>query len=142
MEAWPFFGIAATLGAQQMWLDFYFEEPETHVHPRAQVEIMKAIAYLINNREHSFFITTHSPYLLYVVNNMIQRFVSCPSSPPEGEEWLDPDMVAAYRLRQTPEPAVQDIMDRKDTRLIDAEELESVANDLGGEFNELLYGME
>ncbi|MBI5572434.1 MAG: ATP-binding protein [Desulfomonile tiedjei] len=144
METWPFFAIARCYGAlSRRSLDFYFEEPETHLHPSAQVEVMKAVAYLINRKAHSFFITTHSPYLLYVVNNMIQRHVSFKGKIPEGEErWLDPSKVAAYRLRQTAEPAVQDIVDRNDTQLIDAEELESVANELGGEFNKLLYGME
>jgi hypothetical protein len=143
MEAWPFFAIAATLGARTTSRDFYFEEPETHLHPSAQVEVMKAIAYLINNRQHTFFITTHSPYLLYVVNNMIQRFVSLKGDIPADEErWLNPEDVAAYRLPQLVQPAGQDIVDRKDTQLIDAEELESVANDLGGEFDALLYGME
>ncbi len=62
---------------------------------------------------------------------------------PEGEErWLDPEKVAAYCLRRDSDQSSQDIMDREDTGLLDATELENVANELGAEFDELLYGTE
>jgi len=142
MEAWPFFAVASTYHALGSNLDFYFEEPETHLHPQAQVEVMKVVAYLVN-RGHSFVITTHSPYLLYVVNNMLQRFLTLKGEIPEGEEgWLDPEKVVAYRLSQDPAKEPQEILDRTDTNLIDAEELERVADELGGEFDELLYRMD
>lgn len=142
MEAWPFFAIAAKYGTQVPKCHFFFEEPETHLHPAAQVEVMNVIALLVN-RGHSFVVTTHSPYILYVLNNMIQRFLSLRKDVPADEHrWLDPDKVAAYRLRQRPEDGFQDVMDREDTNLIDAHELERVANDLGGEFDDLLDEME
>ncbi len=62
MEAWPFFEIAFFVHYGRTPTDVYFEEPETHVHPRAQVEIMNVVAYLVN-RGHNFVITTHSPFL-------------------------------------------------------------------------------
>lgn len=133
MEAWPFFVIAATFGTAPGSRDFYFEEPETHLHPKAQVEIMRAIAFLVN-RGHRFVITTHSPFPLYVLNNMIQRFLSLDGKPLEGDIALNPEKVAAYRLGPVPES----ILDRDDTRLIDLEDLEKVADDLGGEFDMLL----
>jgi hypothetical protein len=142
MEAWPFFAIAAKFGTDGKARYFYFEEPETHLHPAAQVKVMKVIAFLVN-LGHSFVVTTHSPYILYVLNNMIQRFLSLKGVIPEGEHrWLDPETVAAYRLRQRSEDGFQDVMDRDDTNLIDAEELESVADKLGGEFDALLDEME
>lgn len=142
MEAWPFFEFAAFLQHSGMPTEVYFEEPETHVHPRAQVEIMKVVAYLVN-RGHNFVITTHSPFLLQVVDNMLQRFMKYRGQMPEGEErWLDPEKVAAYCLRRDSDQSPEDIMDREDTGLLDATELEKVANELGAEFDELLYGAE
>jgi len=138
MEAWPFFAIAATFGAFSKNMDFYFEEPETHLHPRAQVEVMKTIAYLVNQGQR-FVITTHSPFLLYVVNNMIQRFLVSEQgkAKPSGLT-LNPDDVAAYRLGEPTE----EILDRGGTNLLRLDELERIADELGGEFDRLLEGME
>lgn len=142
MEAWPFFEIAHFVDRSGTSVNVYFEEPETHVHPRAQVEIMKVVAYLVN-RGHNFVITTHSPFLLQVVDNMLQRFMKLKGKIPEGEErWLDPEKVAAYCLRRDSDQSPVDIMDRENTGLLDATELEKVANELGAEFDDLLYGTE
>lgn len=43
---------------------FAFEEPETHLHPSAQLEIYKAIKILSENPNHQVIITTHSPYIV------------------------------------------------------------------------------
>lgn len=137
MEAWPFFVIGGTFGASKRPVDFYFEEPETHLHPRAQVEIMKAIVFLVNHG-HRFVITTHSPFLLYVLNNMIQRFLTYGENSPEGTIALDPEKVVAYRMGAEPGT----IMDREDTGLIDLNDLEKVADELGGEFDRLLEAAE
>lgn len=137
MEAWPFFVIGGTFAAENKSVDFYFEEPETHLHPRAQVEIMKAIVFLVNHG-HRFVITTHSPFLLYVLNNMIQRFLTYGENAPEGTIALDPEKVVAYRMGAEPGT----IMDREDTGLIDLNDLEKVADELGGEFDRLLEAAE
>jgi len=137
MEAWPFFAIAKTAGLIFEGSDFYFEEPETHLHPRAQVEVMKVIAYLVNHG-HRFMVTTHSPFIGYVVDNMMQRFMSYKGKVPEGQIALNPDDVAAYRLRQRPEDPPEDIMDREHTKLLVLDELEDVADELEAEFDELL----
>jgi len=132
MEAWPFFVIAATFGASESQIDFYFEEPETHLHPKAQVKIMEVIAFLVN-QGHTFTITTHSPYILYIVNNLIQRFISYKGKVPEGQVALNPKDVCAYRFTDKAE----EIMD-EETNLIDANELERIADEIGGEFDRLL----
>lgn len=141
MEAWPFFALATVFGAHYLSrnesLDFYFEEPETHLHPAAQVEVMKVIAYLVN-RGQRFVVTTHSPFIAYVVDNMMQRFMAYKGQIPEGQVALNPDDVAAYRLRQSPDEPPEDIMDREDTRLLKLDELERVADELEAEFAELL----
>lgn len=138
MEAWPFFVLAMGAAIMDRSIDFYFEEPETHLHPRAQWEVMKAIAYLVTTRRHRFVITTHSPFIAYVLNNMIQRYISYKRKVPAGQLGLSPDMVAAYRLKARPEDPPEDIMDRSDTGLIKLDELDTVANELGKEFDELL----
>jgi hypothetical protein len=132
MEAWPFFVIAATFGASESQIDFYFEEPETHLHPRAQVKIMEVIAFLVNHG-HTFTITTHSPYILYIVNNLIQRFISYKGRVPEGQVALNPKDICAYKFTDKAEEIVDE-----ETELIDTNELERIADELGGEFDRLL----
>jgi len=104
MEAWPFFAIACVWGAVQILrgpktLDFYFEEPESHLHPRAQWEVMKAIVHLVTVLDHRFVITTHSPFVVYAVNNMIQRYLSYKGEVPEGDLGISPEKVAADRMK-------------------------------------------
>lgn len=48
------------------------EEPELNLFPETQVELLYSILNLMqNNRNDSLVITTHSPYMLYALNNCI-----------------------------------------------------------------------
>lgn len=48
------------------------EEPEQNLFPSTQKELCyKLLNYLKNDLEHSITITTHSPYILYALNNCI-----------------------------------------------------------------------
>ena len=48
---------------------YFIEEPEAHLFPEAQCEVMNLISLLSHNFDSQFFITTHSPYLLTILNN-------------------------------------------------------------------------
>lgn len=43
---------------------FAFEEPETHLHPSAQIEMYETIKALSENTNYQVIITTHSPYIV------------------------------------------------------------------------------
>ncbi len=47
------------------------EEPEAHLFPEAQKEISALIALLSNMKQSQITITTHSPYILASINNLI-----------------------------------------------------------------------
>ncbi|KLO25145.1 AAA family ATPase [Marinitoga sp. 1155] len=51
----------------------YIEEPETHLFPETQNDIIELVSlvYNMNLKKMQFFITTHSPYLLVSFNNLI-----------------------------------------------------------------------
>ncbi|MFZ5585248.1 MAG: AAA family ATPase [Thermodesulfobacteriota bacterium] len=148
-EAWPFFVVASTYGTASSLLrvgkykrpfrhliksNIYLEEPEAHLHPRAQIEVAKVIAYLVN-LGHPFVVTTHSPFFLYIINNMLMRYMTHGKKLIDGEVGLDPDDVAVYNIENG---TCRDIMDREDTKLIPATELDNVADQLGAEFDSLL----
>ena len=46
------------------------EEPETHIYPLLQKKLMEFITIFANVQESRVFITTHSPYILNVMNNL------------------------------------------------------------------------
>ena len=48
---------------------FAFEEPETHLHPSAQIEMYKTIKKLSENPNYQVIITTHSPYIVKELEN-------------------------------------------------------------------------
>jgi hypothetical protein len=132
MESWPFFALCKVFGGDGLSTYFYFEEPETHLHPSAQVEVVKTIAYLIS-RGHRFVITTHSPFILYVINNLIQAHIAYEGNPPEGEFSINPDHVAAYCLGDNPRSIV-----KEDTKLLELREIDSVFDKLNADFERYL----
>lgn len=48
----------------------FIEEPEAHLFPTAQKEVLEYIAFVFNEIGCSFVVTTHSPYVLACVNNL------------------------------------------------------------------------
>ena len=116
------------------------EEPEAHLFPDAQKEIVELIALLCNAQPgNKALITTHSPYILYAVNNflMAQKVLAAGRSlPPEipPETALRPEQVAAYRFSS--DGKVYDIMDAE-VGLIDEDELDRTADELGVTFSSL-----
>ncbi len=145
MELWPFWVIVEA-GVRSHRFDaaqIYFEEPEAHLHPAAQRGVMEMIAYLVG-RGTRFLVTTHSPYLLYSINNLLlaHRVVEAGRALPDdipAEAILRPSQVSAYRFR--PDGRVESLMDRE-VGLIDESELDDVADDLGADFSALQDALE
>lgn len=50
---------------------FIIEEPESHLFPNAQKLIMEFIALAQNRGKNKILITTHSPYILGTINNLL-----------------------------------------------------------------------
>jgi hypothetical protein len=148
MEIWPFWAILKTkINYRRLTISqVYFEEPEAHLHPGAQRQVMEIIAFLVS-KGIRFVITTHSPYILYAVNNflMAQKVLDAGRALPEGipsEVALRYDQVAAYRFDEA--GYVHNIMGAE-VGLIDEDELDRVADDLGADFTRLqesLWGSE
>ena len=104
---------------------------------------MDIIAYVVG-QQGEFVITTHSPYILYAINNclMAQKVIDRNHPLPAGirkEVALKPEQVAAYRFSD--DGKVSDIMDR-DVGLIDEDELDRVADELGATFTQLQIAVE
>lgn len=84
-------------------------------------------------------LSTHSPYVLYAINNflMVQKVLDAGKPLPENispKVALRPEQVAAYRFGD--DGRTFDIMDRQ-VGLIDESELDDVADMLGSDFSAL-----
>ena len=124
----------------------YIEEPEAHIFPAAQKNIVELISTVYNARKDSlqFFITTHSPYILTAFNNLIQAGILAEDATEEKikrisrhvpkTRFLNPDRVAVYSLENG---YCKSIID-EETGLIDANIIDEVSNELAIQFDELL----
>ena len=92
------------------------EEPEAHLYPIAQRDIINAFALFLNAvSENRLIITTHSPYILACVNILLMaNDVALETQASENtangsivsdivakEFWLDSKMFSAYSLGNT-----------------------------------------
>ena len=124
----------------------YIEEPEAHIFPAAQKNVVELMATVYNARQDSlqFFITTHSPYILTAFNNLLQAGILAVDATEEKIEeinklvsktrFLRPEEVAVYSLANG---YCKSIMDQE-TGLIDANVIDEVSNELAVQFDQLL----
>lgn len=74
-EALPMITTILQKGISKNKNQIIIEEPEAHLFPATQQKIIEFIAVVYNilsKKNTSFFITTHSPYILSSLNNLIQ----------------------------------------------------------------------
>ncbi len=120
------------------------EEPELNCFPETQEKLMRYFIENIKEDEvykNRMLITTHSPYILTSLNNLMQAFQTGKVEPEKADAiipkqyWLNPDDVSAFMLLK--DGTCKDIINREE-HLIAAEEIDSVSTKLNAEFEELL----
>ena len=129
------------------------EEPETHLFPVAQKGLIELLSLMVNqNDDNQLIITTHSPYVLTVFNNLLfaQRVVDKnPSAEAEVAElipkefWLKAKDFSAYSLGNSSiheEPEYCESIFNNQTGAIQQNYLDAVSEMLGGDFN-FLYSL-
>jgi energy-coupling factor transporter ATP-binding protein EcfA2 len=126
------------------------EEPEAHLFPVAQKQLIELLALMVNYQpENQLIITTHSPYILSVFSNLLfaSRVVEKnPASEAEVQEiidkdcWLNPQEFSAYSLGNHSFPEemqyCEPIFDNKMGN-IKQNYLDTVSEILGAEFSQL-----
>lgn len=112
------------------------EEPEAHLFPEAQKEISNLIALMSNVENSQVIITTHSPYILASINNLI--LANKVGS--EKEEvsarinknlWIRRDKIYAALVTNG---QVRDIIDNE-LNIIQQENIDSVSGAINDEFD-------
>jgi predicted ATP-binding protein involved in virulence len=124
----------------------YIEEPEAHLFPSAQRNVIELIATVFNYRKEKlqFFITTHSPYVLTALNNLLQAGLLYEESSQDRLHQLE-KIVPRYKALTTSDLSAYVLANGKcssiicsDTGLIDAKIIDSVSDELAIEFDKLL----
>lgn len=107
------------------------EEPEAHLFPSAQVQVLDYILRQAKTRKTGILFTTHSPYLLSATNNYILR---SKLSEPTGGRSIDGNRINVYCLSDSKAHSLID----KETGLISADYIDSVSVDIATEFEQIL----
>ncbi|MEW4568631.1 ATP-binding protein [Tautonia sp. JC769] len=138
-------GIPVTPDAEHT--TFIVEEPEAHLYPSAQREIVHlfAAATDLTSVESctQYILTTHSPYILSAINNLMYGSNIVSRYPKKAKAvakvlnhgiLIDPTQVRAYLFSDS---SIRSIMD-SEAGLIDARVLDRVSGDIAREFEELM----
>lgn len=82
------------------------EEPEQNLFPQTQVSLTYDILRIIDTERDNLLITTHSPYILYALNNCMLGWTVKDNIPEEDTEarrtalsWTNPKNVSVWELR-------------------------------------------
>lgn len=122
----------------------FLEEPEAHLFPSAQGDLVQYLTTLLNQSQNcTMIITTHSPYILGKLNNLItagniiNKNIKKYTKPIEEiipkEAILKKGTVSAYAIING---IVDNIMDEYCT--IDGSYLDSISTSMSNEYEELL----
>jgi hypothetical protein len=128
----------------------YLEEPEANVFPDTQYQLVRLFARLSHESflDFSWVITTHSPYILTAFNTLIEAWRV---GNKEGKReqvaaliaekyWVSENDFAAYSIRDGLLAPIfsKEEEGKEGSGLIDGDFLDSVSDQLGGEFDKLL----
>lgn len=124
----------------------YIEEPEAHLFPTSQRAIVQLLAMVFNTSKNplQFFVTTHSPYILTSMNNLMQAGYLLERLPENEharvrdivpkEQIIRPSDVSAYAL----EAGSGQRLCCDETGLIPTNVIDDVSDALSVQFGDLL----
>jgi len=123
------------------------EEPEAHLFPSTQRQVVHFFAAVIDllspESSSQYIITTHSPYILAALNNLMYGGKIASENSDKREEvvgllgsdvLIDPEKVGAYLLENGGAKFIID----PETKLIEATLIDRVSGDLAREFEQLV----
>jgi len=115
------------------------EEPEAHLFPVAQKEMIDLIALLANQAENQIILTTHSPYILSSFNNLLYAHQLGLAKAQAVEEvvnhhlWINPERLNTFILEQGKARSIMD----SEMGLIESAEIDRASDIIVDTFNQL-----
>lgn len=123
------------------------EEPEAHLYPEAQKSITELIVLLVNLLDNQAIITTHSPYILASINNLLYANKVGRTHEKEVAEkidknlWLNYKRIGAYFVGgEDNEGRIRPIMDHE-LEMIESQYIDSASSIINEEFD-FMYALE
>jgi Uncharacterized conserved protein len=117
----------------------FIEEPEAHLFPIAQKQMVELISFLNSTMNSKFVITTHSPYILSALNNHIYAFELSKSKSKEvsviidKSMWIDFHKVSGWFVEQ----GLVEQMEDESLRMLKAELIDSASEIVNEEYDKL-----
>ena len=128
---------------------FIIEEPEQNLFPEAQRDLVYNILRLINNneRDHKLLITTHSPYILYALNNCRMGYLVKAIMPKEEQNelksklsWIDPKLVSVWEIEK--DKGTIKLIQDAETGTVSKHYFNRIMNEVMDEYYEMLNYLE
>lgn len=119
-------------------VNFIIEEPESHLFPESQKYITEFITLLFNLK-HSVLITTHSPYVLGTLNNLLyagqlpQNLKEAASAIISPEFWINGNHFSAWFVKNG---GIENCID-EELHLIQNEKLDEISKVINKDFDEM-----
>lgn len=148
-ELYPLFLVLEYIGGRKQFIRkskpfLFIEEPEAHLFPSAQAMIIEYIASFAVDKKspNKTLITTHSPYILAQLNNLLKagKLAKANSTAEDKigkiirkESWLPPESTVAYAIVDSKAVSIVD-----EDGLIDGSYIDSVSADISEQFERLL----
>lgn len=117
------------------------EEPEAHLYPTAQKELIEYISFVFNSMKCDFVLTTHSPYLLSCINNMMYAYDLKKKVPNQAIQqvvpqsvWLMPSKVGGYFVHD----GLAEPLMAKDTPVLKCELLDTASDLINEDYDSLV----
>ena len=85
------------------------EEPEQNLFPKTQRDLVYYLLQEVNDgkRDHKLLLTTHSPFVLYALNNCMMGYLVKGTMPEEEQDelkskpaWIDPALVSVWEIEE------------------------------------------
>lgn len=122
--------------------NFIIEEPEQNLFPTTQRDLVN---YLFNKmtdkRDHSLLLTTHSPYVLYSINNCLMGYnvkdnldKNDVSDIHNQSSWVNPDLVSIWQVKDGQLISVKDEI----TKTVTKHYFNEITKDIMDEYYEML----
>lgn len=123
------------------YANIFLEEPEQNLYPVTQRDLIYELVALTNaSRPHNVFITTHSPYILTSLNNLLYAAEVGKKKPEKvsafipREHWVEFEEVGAWFVKHG---KVVTILD-DELKQIKAEKIDEVSHLLNEDYDKLL----
>ncbi len=119
------------------------EEPEQNLFPKTQQDLIYFLfdKILNNKRQHNLLITTHSPFILYAINNCLLGGTVGKKIPKKekseiysNKAWVNPDLVSVWQLVDGSNISIKD----NKTKTITKHSFNEIMNEILNEYYDML----